>query len=307
MPTLRRRAQLLSQIRAWLCARDALEVETPLIGLTTTTDPNVHSMRVPSLGVISGGETGAFLQTSPEHHMKRLLAAGSGPVFQLCKAFRGGEQGRLHNPEFTMLEWYEPGLDHHGLMTAVEQMLIDVIACTPGRRVSYKALFEEYAHLDPMQATDQQLEHCARSLGADAKLERSACLDLILGATIQPKLTGLLFVYDFPAEQAALARVRADEPRVAERFELFIEGIEVANGYHELTDAAEQRRRFVADNARRRALGLPRVPVDEHLLAALEAGFPACAGVAIGIDRLLMLALGQRDISSVLAFPFSRA
>lgn len=307
MATLRRRAELLSRLRDWFAQRNVVEVETPLLGVATSTDPNLSS--VPAvLGAPLGSQgTRRFLQTSPEHHMKRLLAAGSGPIFQLCKAFRDGEQGRLHNPEFTMLEWYEPGIDHHVLMQGVEDMLRDIVASSPARRVSYGDLFEEYAGFDPLRVDDAQLRDRAKSLGAVSGLERSACLDLVLSAAIQPRLSGLLFVYDFPAEQAGLARIRAGNPPVAERFEVFVDGVELANGYHELTDANEQRQRFAADNARRAERGLAQIPVDERLLAALEAGLPRCAGVAIGIDRLIMLAVGAQDIRRVLAFPFSRA
>lgn len=307
MATLRRRAELLSQLRNWFAKREVVEVETPLLGATTSTDPNLKSVHatLDGAGCPQGGRR--FLQTSPEHHMKRLLAAGSGRIYQLCKVFRDGEQGRLHNPEFTMLEWYEPGIDHHLLMRALEEMLVDIVACAPARRMSYQGLFEEYAGFDPLRVNDARLHDYATSLGARSELDRSACLDLILSAAIQPQLSGLLFVYDFPAEQAALARIRPDDPPVAERFEVFVEGIELANGYHELTDATEQRRRFAADNAKRSELGLPELPVDESLLAALEAGLPECAGVAIGVDRLVMLAVGVRDIRGVLTFPFSRA
>jgi lysyl-tRNA synthetase class 2 len=296
---LRLRARLLARVRAFFQAREVMEVETPLLGSAAATDPHLAS-----IAVAEGGAT-RYLQTSPELAMKRLLAAGSGPIYQVCKAFRAQERGRLHNPEFTLLEWYRPGFDHHTLMDEVEALLASVLGNGPAERLSYAEAFRRHAGLDPHETPLAHLRSRAAALGADpalaAALERDGCLDLVLTHAVQPALgPGLCFVYDFPATQASLARIAAG---YAQRFEAFVGGLEVANGYRELTDTTEQRRRFEADNERRRALGLPQVPIDERLLAALAHGLPECAGVALGFDRLVMLAAGARSVSEVLAFP----
>lgn len=240
--------------------------------------------------------------------MKRLLAAGSGPIFQICKVFRNGEAGRLHNPEFTMLEWYRPGLDHYALMAEVDELLQRVLGTEGAEYLSYTQAFLRYLGVDPLSAARAELMACARccSIEPPAGLSRDALLDLLLSHLVQPNLGEQrpLFLYDYPASQAALARSRGP---VAERFELFLHGIELANGFHELSDAAEQRRRFEEELDRRREIGLPAVPPDERLLAALEAGLPDCAGVALGLDRLLMIACNARALDEVLAFPIGRA
>jgi lysyl-tRNA synthetase class 2 len=252
-----------------------------------------------------------WLQTSPEFAMKRLLAAGSGPIYQLCRAFRDGEAGARHNPEFTILEWYRPGWDHHRLMDEIDELLQTVLDTDACERLTYGEAFARHAGLDPHGAPQPELERRVEALGvADPhKLRRDDLLDLILTHEIEPQLgaPGPTFVHDYPASQAALARVRNGKPPLAERFEVFVDGVELANGYHELVDPYEQRRRFENDLEARRREGLPDVPMDEHLLAALEHGLPSCAGVALGVDRLVMLAAGTLEISDVIAFPIDRA
>ncbi len=338
---LRRRAALLATVRAFFAERGVLEVETPLLGAATATDLHLSSM---STALSAAGpasptppaERRLWLQTSPELHMKRLLAAGSGPIWQLGKAFRDGEAGRRHNPEFTMLEWYRPGWDHHQLMDEVEAFLRatlgELAGLAPGERLTYRQAFERHAGVDPFTADATTLGRRAAELGVaggepvagggsdaqgagpggEASWSREDWLHLLLATVVEPRLGRgrPTFVVDFPAAEAALARVREGgpgEPAVAERFEAFVAGIELANGYHELADPAEQARRFATDLAVRRERGLPPVPADARLVAALEHGLPACAGVALGFDRLVMLALGARSLAEVIAFPLERA
>jgi lysyl-tRNA synthetase class 2 len=311
LEALRRRAEMLATIRSFFAARGVLEVETPLLAAAPVTDLHLHALSCRYRG--PGADEGRvlFLQTSPEFAMKRLLAAGSGAIYQICKAFRGGEAGRRHNPEFTILEWYRPGWDHHRLMDEVDELLAAVLGTGPGERLSYAEAFLRHAGLDPHAVPEGRLRERVAALGVPsvAELGRDDLLDLVLSHLVEPRLGHCQpsFVVDYPAPQAALARIRPGNPPLAERFEVFVEGIELANGYHELTDAAAQRRRFEADLAARRLAGLPLVPIDGRLLAALGHGLPACAGVALGLDRLLMLALGTRDIAEVVAFPIGRA
>jgi len=301
----------VAQVREFFAERGVLEVETPLLGAAPVSDPHLETFAVDTEG--AAGNQRLFLQTSPEYAMKRLLAAGSGPIYQLCKAFRRGEQGRWHNPEFTMLEWYRPGFDHHQLMDEVEELLMRTVGAEPADRMTYDQVVLEHLGLSPLDATAQQLRCCAESRGLTVATlphdDPDPWLDLLFASVVQPRL-GLsrpVLVYDYPAGQAALARIRRHEPPVAERFELFVDGVELANGYHELIDPAEQQRRFELDLERRRLRGLPAVPLDERLAAALDAGLPACAGVAVGFDRLVMLAAGARVLAEVVTFPFERA
>lgn len=320
LETLRLRARLLAAIREFFAARGVFEVDTPVLSHAASTDPQLHSFTTHYTGPDAPDGVPLFLHTSPEFPMKRLLAAGSGPIYQLGKVFRNGECGRWHNPEFTLLEWYRPDFDHHALMDEVEALVTGLLDSSlkpaASERVSYGALFLRHAGIDPHTASAADLRECARAHGVGEVPgltldERDAWLDLLLTHTVMPRMEPqrLYFVYDYPASQAALARIRPPSPgqtcALAERFELFINGIELANGFHELGDSTEQRRRFERDNARRQAQGLPTMPLDEHLLAALAHGMPPCAGVALGVDRLLMLAAGA--ISETLAFPFARA
>jgi lysyl-tRNA synthetase class 2 len=243
--------------------------------------------------------------------MKRLLASGSGPIYQICKAFRDGEAGRHHNPEFTMLEWYVPGLDHHGLMDEMDELLAAVLGSPAAERSSYGEVFQRFLGIDPHTVCVEGLRtraHAVSLAGPDIDA-RDDWLHLLMTHCIEPYLgkERPVFIYDYPAGQAALARIREGEPPVAERFEVYVQGLELANGFHELVDAEAQRKRFEADVEKRRGLGCDPVPIDERLLAALEAGLPSCAGVALGVDRLVMLAAGTDDLSDVIAFPIDRA
>lgn len=309
--TLRERARLIATVRAFFAARDIWEVETPVLGQGGSTD--VHLVSLSSLARTDKGQRKLWLQTSPEFHMKRLLAADSGPIFQLAKSFRDGEVGARHNIEFTMLEWYRPGFTLAQLIEETTALVEHVLPQSPGPVVyyRYRELFHRHLEVDPFTTSLVTLRALAAERGnmsaqALAEEGRDTCLDLLMGMVIEPTLgqQELSVVVDYPASQAALARRHqdADGEWVASRFELYLNGIELANGYDELTDAEEQRQRFDADNAERRRLGLPEVDVDAHLLAALEQGLPASSGVALGLDRLIQLALGKARLEEVLAF-----
>ncbi|MDQ2076468.1 EF-P lysine aminoacylase EpmA [Marinimicrobium sp. ABcell2] len=302
LDSLRARAQLYQQVRAFFAQRRVLEIEAPVVGAAAVTDPYIDS-----ISVVSGSRT-CYLQTSPEFAMKRLLAAGSGAIYSLGKVFRNGEKGRRHNPEFTLLEWYRPGFDDHQLMAEVAQLLEHVLPGLPVQKISYRDWFKSL-HLDPHTASVPELEVVARQwieTGIESD-DRNLWLDLLVTHVLEPKLdSGLVFVYDYPAGQAALARITPDasgQP-VARRFEAFLNGMELANGYWELTDASEQAERFEADLARRSLENLPVYPSDQKLLQALEYGLPDSAGVALGVDRLLMCITGAGTIGEVIAFDF---
>ena len=297
---LQQRARIYRAIRAFFADRDVLEVETPLLSRTTNPDPQVTSM-----AAHNQGQT-LYLQTSPEFAMKRLLAAGSGSIYQICRAFREGEKGRRHHPEFTLLEWYRIGFDYQALMDEMEQ-LIDELSGRNNvyRRLSYRELLIEYAGIDFLNIELAELRTSCSELisGTNVReLDFDQCLDLLIGLVISPQLEGYLFVYDYPISQAALARASSDNPLLAERFELFYNDLELANGFSELTDAGLQRSRFEKDNRLRASKGLPEYPLDDAFLAALESGMPDCAGVAFGIDRLLMVLLGLDTIDQALSF-----
>jgi lysyl-tRNA synthetase class 2 len=308
---LRLRAEILSKIRSFFADREVFEVETPLLAAAPVTDLHLHALNCRYRGPGADDGHTLYLQTSPEFAMKRLLAAGSGPIYQICRAFRDGEVGKRHNPEFTILEWYRPGWDHHELMNEVDGLLATTLGSRSAERLTYAAAFDRYAGVDVFADTDDSLRARVEAIGVTSVdgLTRDDLLDLVLTHIIEPKLghSQPTFIHDYPASQAALARVRNGDPPLAERFEVFVGGVELANGYHELNDPAEQRRRFEADIEARRERGLSEVPIDERLLAALEHGLPDCAGIALGVDRLIMVAAGTRDLSDVLAFPVNRA
>ncbi|MFT3741743.1 MAG: elongation factor P--(R)-beta-lysine ligase [Gammaproteobacteria bacterium] len=303
LTNLKRRADILRQIRNFFAERDVLEVETPLMGTSSATDPHLASLTV------NTGKISHYLLTSPEFPMKRLLAAGSGSIYQICKAFRQEESGSYHNPEFTMLEWYRVRFDLEQLMAETDDLLQAVLGCAPAERTTYQALFLYHFDLNPHTCSLVSLKECAHQQGlGDIEnphpTDRNFWLSLLLSHCIEPHLGQQrpIFVEGFPVEQAALAKIRPGNPPVAERFEVYYKGIELANGYHELQDPAEQRRRFEQDNLERQAKGLPLMPADERLLSALQHGLPDCAGIALGIDRLVMLATGATAIREVMAF-----
>ncbi|WP_180058876.1 EF-P lysine aminoacylase EpmA [Acinetobacter sp. YH12227] len=308
--TLRARAKMYAQIRQFFAERDVLEVETPVLSQAGVTD--VHLASVQALRHIQGSAQTHYLQTSPEFAMKRLLASGSGPIYQICKVFRDDEHGRKHNSEFTMLEWYRPGFSLKDLMFEVADLLNVVLKQRFGEVrptiLSYKHAFMDRLDLNPLQATVQELKDCSRRVGLSLDLgdERLGYIDLLFSHFVEPSLgfDTPVFLTDFPPEMASLAKTRVDDDGelVAARFELYIEGLELANAYDELIDADVLRSRFEADNAERERLGLHIMPIDEYLLAALPH-MSECAGIALGIDRLLMTATEQLRLDKVITFP----
>lgn len=310
---LRLRAELYALVRRFFAERGVLEVETPMLSMAGNTDPNIESFQLQFTGPKSAGAPRRWLRTSPEFPLKRLLAAGVGDCYELGRVFRDGEAGVRHNPEFTMLEWYRVGWNHHQLMDETAELLKAALALA-GRRAtvrdtSFRQLYLDKFGFDPLTAPEEELRSPLGVYDIDpAGLTRDDWLDLLMTHLIQPSIPAnrILLVYDYPASQCALARLRPGKPAVAERFEAYLGPLEVANGYHELKDADEQRARFELDLARRRARNAAEPAVDERLLAALPK-LPDCAGVALGIDRLLMALLGTDKIADVLAFPFERA
>lgn len=312
---LRARARLLERLRGFFAARGVLEVETPILSRAGVTDPALAALTTDWLGADSAARQPLSLHTSPELPMKRLLAAGSGPIYQVCKVFRDGERGSRHHPEFSLLEWYRPGWTLAALIDEVAALVRWLLA-QPALEVEiirYRDLFRERLRVDPWQAEVSDLQAAGRAAGLtgcdDLELDRDGWLDLLMSRCLEPELgcDRLTVVRDYPPSQAALARLDPGPPCVAARFECYLDGMELANGFDELTDADEQRARFAADLDARRATGLPQPPLDEAFLAALEAGMPPTAGVALGLDRLLMCALGAAHIDAVLAFPVERA
>ncbi len=302
---LRARANILNKIRRFFAERDVLEVETPLLCQFGVTDAHIEN--IPATFGTNEHAKILFLQTSPEYAMKRLLAAGSGSIFQLCKAFRNDEQGRLHNPEFTMLEWYRLGFTHHDLMDEMDLLLQTILQSAPAVRTTYKDLFLQFFAFNPHQISQKELIPLLKQHGINLSemaqdIDRDTALDLLMSHCIEPKIgfEAPLFVYDYPASQAALAKIRHDDEPVGERFEVYIQGVELANGFHELSDANEQLKRFQQDQHYRQTHHLPEREIDPYFMAALQHGLPACAGVALGIDRLLMLALKEKQIDKVL-------
>ena len=313
--TLELRARLKRRIRRFFDDAGLLEVDTPALSSAGTTDPAIASLS--TRPAFAAGER-RWLHTSPEFAMKRLLAAGSGDIWQMCTVFRDGEAGDRHNPEFTMVEWYRTGWDHHRLAAEtasfVQHVLGDTVPLGDVVTTTYRDAFRAHAKLDPVGADHDALVAALDRHGVAppaGNLGIDALLDLVMGTVVAPALGSgparAVVVRDYPPGQAALARIAPGQVPVAERFELFIDGIEIANGFHELCDAGEQRRRFEADGVARAAAGAPAVPLDERLIAALEHGLPACAGVAVGFDRLVMLAAGETSIRRVLAFPHDLA
>jgi elongation factor P--(R)-beta-lysine ligase len=308
---LLQRAQLLARTREFFAARGVLEVDTPLLVNAPVSDLHIHSAQV----ALGGDAPPLFLHTSPEFAMKRLLAAGSGDIYQICHVVRGFESGRLHNPEFTLIEWYRGGFTLAQLMDEVEALVRSLLAAKAdgraGERLSYREAFWRELALDPLSATLEQLAAAAQPLGlaSGSELDRDGWLELLMGGLIGPRLgrARLTFVYGYPASQAALARLDPADARTAQRFELYCEGVELANGFHELSVAAEQRARFMRDQSERARRRLPQAAPDERLLAALTYGLPDCSGVALGFDRTLMLASGAEHLDEVLPFPTARA
>lgn len=311
------RATLLARVRAFFAERGVLEVDTPILSHAAATDPAIESLVTAYRGPGGAGSLPLYLHSSPEFCMKRLLAAGSGAIYQLSHVFRNGESGRRHNPEFMLLEWYRPGFDPYALMNEVdallEWLLDGYIAYQPARRITYRQWFMDETGLDPWSDppavfrsfSREHLSSVPEGLPDD---DLDPWLYLLLTHWLEPRLPrGAVFVHDYPVSQASLARVRSDPLPVAERFELYLHGVELANGFHELASSEEQARRFSHDNDLRLACGQRQMPVDTRLLASLEHGLPDCSGVALGFDRLVMLAAGLTTIDSVMPFSLQRS
>lgn len=311
---LRLRARVYALVRAFFAQREVLEVETPVLSEAGNTEPNIDSFTTIFSGHHDAGAPRRWLRTSPEYPLKRLLAAGIGDCYELGRVFRNGEAGGRHNPEFSMLEWYRVGWDHRRLAAETVELVQQALALV-GRQaevvsLTYRELFLQGAGVDPFDSSDAQLRAALQGIDIDGKgLGRDDWLDLLMTHRIQPHFPAgrITVVHDWPATQCALARIRHGDPPVAERFELYLGQFELANGYHELTDADEQRERFGRDSQVRAGRGAPQPPQDGRLLAALQAGMPDCAGVALGVERLLMALSGTDRIADVLAFDFRRA
>jgi elongation factor P--(R)-beta-lysine ligase len=307
LATLKTRAAMLGRARKFFAQRSVLEVETPILSSAAVSDPQLQSLHTQVAGIAEP----RYLQTSPEYAMKRLLAAGSGDIYQVCKVFRDEEQGRWHNPEFTMIEWYRLGFDDAALMDEVEALLVYMLEglrdLPSAERLSYSAALQRHAGVDAFNDGDAALAAAAvrHGIHCDSTLDRDAKLDLLMGLVVGPRL-GVerpCFICDYPVSQAALARLKPGVAQaVAARFELYVDGIELANGFHELANGSEQRARFVADLKTRAARGQVQPPLDENLLAALQHGLPDCAGVALGLDRLVAVAVGAKRLSEAMSF-----
>lgn len=312
---LQQRANILAQIRAFFAQRNILEIETPLLYSTPVTDPYLHAF------VVTDDFQKKYLQTSPEFAMKRLLCAGLGDIYQICKAFRQEESGRLHHSEFTLLEWYRLNFNHHDLMTETDLFLKAILQTSSAQKISYQDLFENYLKINPHHADlDNNFQQIFNpifkqyqihlSLDNLNLLDKNDYLNLLFTHIIEPRLKSdfdsntPVFIYDYPATQAALSKIviNKNNQEVSERFEVYIQGIELANGYHECQDAPIQRKRFEQDLKRRQQLNYPIVPIDEALLSAIEKQkLPHCSGIAMGIDRLIMIILNKKSISEVIA------
>jgi lysyl-tRNA synthetase class 2 len=317
LEVMRIRATLLARIRSFFGQKGVLEVDTPGLSRYGNTDPAIESFRSAYRGPYCADGLPLYLHTSPEFFMKRLLAAGCGPIYQLAHVFRNGEFGGRHNPEFMMLEWYRPGMDHHALMDEIDALLTVTLEgfldYRAAKRISYRQWFLDATGLDPWsdsvlafrQFAEQRLESVPAGMDDD---NLDTWLDLLVTHWLEPRLTDkVLFVVDYPPSQAALARIREDSVVVAERFELFLSGVELANGYHELVDAGQQVQRFENENRIREQSGQATVDYDENLVAALQSGMPACSGASIGFDRLVMLAAGLSDLNAAIPFSFQRS
>jgi lysyl-tRNA synthetase class 2 len=314
MELLKRRAALYSDVRHFFTQRQVLEVQTPVLSHAAPTAPYLDSFV--TLFKQGSQQTDLYLHTSPEFAMKRLLAAGSGPIFQICPVFRNGEAGHLHSPEFTMLEWYRPGFSLDALMNEVDALLQQLLATPPAQRLTYQQAFRSVLDVAIFDCDNTTLRELALSniigLTKDWQTDRDGWLELLMSEVIEPTFVRQpqpVMVYDFPATQAQLAKITHNDSgqEVAARFEVYAGGLELANGYDELLDTQQLKARFTADNQHRAQQGLPKMPIDQHLLSAMQAGLPACSGVALGLDRLLMLMLGKQSIADIHAIDFAKA
>lgn len=305
------RAKIISEIRHFFIERGLLEVETPILSEFGVTDVHLSTFETIFNSPFSEESKTLWLSTSPEYHMKRLLAAGSGAIFQICKVFRNEESGKKHNPEFTMLEWYRPFFDMYRLINEVDDLLQHILDSKPAEILTYQFVFQEYVGLDPLSAKTSELIEKAKkcNLVNAEKENRDTLLQFLFNELVEPQIgqNRPVAVYHFPASQAALAQISSEDLRVAERFEFYYKGIELANGFSELTDATEQQNRFEEDNKIREKIGLSKKEIDYRFISALKSGMPNCSGVALGVDRLIMIALSAEKISDVISFDINNA
>lgn len=313
LTTLRQRSALFAQIRQFFAQRGVLEVDTPCLSRASVTDVHLRAFKTHFVSPISTEQPTLYLQTSPEFAMKRLLSAGSGSIYQLGKCFRNEEAGRNHNPEFTMLEWYRTDFDHHQLIEEIDTLLQITLDCEPLEKTTYQSLFIQHCQIDPLVSTLGQVQQKAADFGfadlANSERNIDTLLQLLFSHVIEPVIgrDRPIAVINFPASQGALAKLDEGDPRVARRFEVYFKGFELANGYHELQSVEEHLSRFNQDNQHRLESGLPAMDIDMRLIEALKCGLPDCAGVALGVDRLLMIALGRKQIKEVMPFDINRA
>lgn len=308
---LRYRAELFARIREFFAVRGVLEVETPLLSRSRPSDVHLQTLSCPlTLPGLPACEY--YLQTSPESAMKRLLAAGSGPIYQLCKAFRAGEYGNFHNPEFTILEWYRPGFNLGDLLSEVSELVALALPGVEPERLGYSDELQRRTGVHPESSTDVELRLACTEYGAPASLmnglHREEALDFLFTQVVQPKLAGrVCYLTGFPTALASMAKADPEHPSRALRFELFVDGLELANGYEELRDPEELSRRVALNRRERERLALPDVTPDDSLLAAMTHGLPACSGVAVGVDRLILAARRLLRLDEVVAFDIRRA
>ena len=312
-----KRAQILQEIRQFFFERNVIEVETPALSLGTVTDVHLEgfSCRYDFLSHCSEDQSvNVYLQTSPEFHMKRLLASGYGCIYQIAKAFRHEQAGRFHNPEFTMLEWYRVGFNHFELMKEVAELFKVILKCEEPTQITYQQLFINLVAIDPLTANIKDLIAIIEDNGKlsdwlTLEQDNDILLQFIFSEIIEPTIGNITpcFVYDFPKSQASLAKISPEDNRVAERFECYFKGVELVNGFNELMRSETQYERFQEDNKRREEKNLLTKPIDKHFITALSQGLPQCSGVALGVDRLVMLALEAQHIEQVISFPIENS
>ncbi|BGI51215.1 MAG: elongation factor P--(R)-beta-lysine ligase [Arsenophonus endosymbiont of Ceratovacuna japonica] len=311
---LLKRSNIITKIRHFFINRGVIEVETPILSKFTVTDIHISPFKTKFISPRINNSTKLYMITSPEYHMKRLLAAGSGPIYQIIKTFRNEEEGRYHNPEFTMLEWYRPNYNMHQLINEVDDLLQKILDCQPTERISYQQAFQHYLNIDPLslESEEKKIRNIAIRLGlnnAETEEDKDILLQFLFTMKIEPNLgkDKPIAIYHFPTSQASLAEINKEDNRVAERFSIYFHGIELADGFYELKDSQEQKKRFKYDNQKRRKMGLPEYHIDKYLIAALDKIITDCSGIALGLDRLIMLALNVEKIKDVISFTISRA
>ncbi|WWO97155.1 MAG: elongation factor P--(R)-beta-lysine ligase [Candidatus Dasytiphilus stammeri] len=307
-----KRADIISSIRKFFSDRNILEVDTPSLSQSTVSDVYIDSFQTTFWKPGGQKKQQLYLITSPEYHMKRLLVAGIGPIYQICHCFRNREFGSIHNPEFTMLEWYQPKYNIYKLMNEVNDLLHKILNCGIAEKISYQNLFIKYFNIDPLLAEKKDLQKIVKLLSLDLHNWINESNDTLLQLLLSHLVSSIIgfkqpiFIYNFPISQASLATINVDDPRVAERFELYYQGIELANGFNELTDSIEHCRRFENNNNIRTLIGKQKQPIDNNLITAIKQGLPFCSGVALGVDRLIMIALKMKKLSKVIAFSVDR-